>query len=202
MYNQSLQNVLKIPFMSLSGYTGLWIPNSQLSKMGIHPEIGFTYGLKTRENLYELVIGFKFINTPENYIARRDKNAEDELTNHFFGGYIGVEYSRDLFPDMQNGPFFSAGAAYDGFDMFVEDTDAALKAASAGSYNFNLGGGYRIYLNRTSYLGIQARYNIVDYTLGKTFDLKGHVVSIRLTYGVFQNKYRDNLLDQLNYRKR
>lgn len=200
LYYKAMQNILKLPSMSLAGYTGLWIPNGPLSEMGIHPEIGVTYGLKNKENLYELVMGFKFIHTPRDYVARRDKNSADELTNYFFGGYIGFEYSRDLIPDMRSGPFFSAGAAFDGFDMLLEDTDTNLKAASTGSYNFNLGGGYRIFLNRTSYLGIQARYNLVDYTLSQKFDLKGHVISLRLTYGVFQNKYRDNLLEQLNYR--
>lgn len=188
--------------MSLSGYTGIWIPNGPLSEMGIHPEIGFTYGLKNKENLYELVMGFKFVNTPEDYIARKDKNAADELTNYFFGGYIGFEYSRDLIANRQTGPFFSIGAAYDGFDMFLDDPDSNTETAGTGSYNFNMGGGYRIFLNNSSYLGIQARYNIVDYTLSKRFDLKGHVVSLRLTYGVFQNKYRERLLEQLNYRKR
>lgn len=152
-----------------------------------------------KENLYELVLGVKFIKTPESYLARKEKNGPQELTNDFTGGYIAVEYTRDLLSNLRFTPFFTAGAGYDGFTMFNTDGNDEEETASANSYNFSIGGGYRFPVAKSSYLAVQARYNMVDYTLNKLFDKKGHVVSIRLSFGMFQNQYRDRQLQQLNY---
>jgi hypothetical protein len=199
-YNELVQHYLDLPSSSLSGFAGTWIPLGPLESMGIHPEFGLTYGLKQRQNLYELVMGVKFIKTPETYLTRRDKNAEWEYTDEFSGVYLGFEYSRDLIPNRRNGPFFSIGTAYDAITTLNADNDNKIDASTSGSYNFNLGGGYRLFLNNRSYLGLQARYNIVDYTLKNLFDKKGHVVTIRLTYGVFQNAYREAQLNSLKCR--
>lgn len=198
-YNEELSNVLNLPSLSLSFYGGTWIPTGPLASMGVHPELGMTYGLKMKENLYELVLGVKFIKTPESYLARKEKNGPQELTNDFTGGYIAVEYTRDLLSNLRFTPFFTAGAGYDGFTMFNTDGNDEEETASANSYNFSIGGGYRFPVAKSSYLAVQARYNMVDYTLNKLFDKKGHVVSIRLSFGMFQNQYRDRQLQQLNY---
>ena len=106
LYDTLVQEYKNLPSLSLSGFAGAWVPNGQLSKMGVHPEIGMTYGLKNKADLFEMVIAFKFINTPNEYYARRVKNAEPEVTNHFFGGYIGFEYSRDLLMIPRHNLFF------------------------------------------------------------------------------------------------
>ena len=198
-YNTLVQHYLNLPSTSISGYAGAWIPTGPLEAMGVHPEIGMTFGLKQKENLYELVMGVKFIDAPESYLTRRDKNSEWEYSNDFSGFYLGFEYSRDLMPQKRNSPFFSIGAAYDVITTLNQDTDKELDAATAGSYNFNLGGGFRIFLNQKSYLGLQLRYNLVDYTLTQLFKKQGHVITVRLSYGVFQNKYRDERLKYLKY---
>ncbi len=199
-YNELIQHYLDLPSTNISGFASTWIPLGPLESMGVHPEIGMTYGLKHRQNLYELVMGVKFIKTPEEYLTRRDKNTDWEYSDEFSGVYFGFEYSRDLIPNKRNGPFFSIGTAYDAITTLTEDTDNKIDASTSGSYNFNLGGGYRLFLNNRSYLGLQARYNIVDYTLKDLFDKKGHVLTIRLTYGILQNAYRDSQLNDLKYR--
>lgn len=198
-YNELIKHYLNLPSSSISGFAGAWIPLGPLESMGIHPEIGLAYGLKQRQNLYELVMSVKFVKTPEDYLTRRDKHSKWEYTREFSGVYLGFEYSRDLIPDRRDGPFFSIGTAYDAITTLPQDTDNKIDASTSGSYNFNLGGGYRLFLNNRSYLGLQARYNIVDYTLKDLFDKKGHVLTIRLTYGVFQNAYRDAQLKYLKY---
>lgn len=198
-YNEMVQHYLDLPSSSISGFAGMWIPTGPLESMGVHPEVGMTYGLKQRQNLYELVLGVKFIKTPESYLTRRDKDAEWEYSDEFSGVYLGFEYTRDLLPGRRNSPFFSIGTAYDAITTLTEDTDNKIDASTSGSYNFSLGGGYRLFLNNKSYLGIQARYNIVDYTIKNLFDKKGHVMTVRLTYGIFQNAYRDTQLNYLKY---
>ena len=198
-YNDLVQHYRALPSTSISGFAGIWIPMGPLEVMGVHPEIGMTYGLKKKENLYELVMGAKFIKSPESYLTRRNKDSEWEYSNEFSGVYLGFEYSRDLMPQKRNSPFFSIGAAYDAITTLNQDTDKELKAATSGSYNFNLGGGIRIFLNNRSYLGLQLRYNVVDYTLSHLFKKQGHVITARLSYGIFQNNYRDERLEYLRY---
>lgn len=200
-YNALIEHYQGLPSTSISGFAGTWIPMGPLEAMGVHPEIGMTYGIKKKENLYELVMGVKFVKTPESYLTRRNKDSEWEYSNDFSGVYLGFEYSRDLMPQKRNSPFFSIGAAYDAITTLNEDTDNNLKAATAGSYNFNLGGGVRIFLNNRSYLGLQLRYNVVDYSLSQVFNKQGHVITARLSYGVFQNNYREERLEYLKYAK-
>jgi len=199
LYNAELEEIMKLPSVSISGYAGTWMPTGSLTGMGIHPEIGMTYGIKVSENLYEFALGVKFIKTPDYYLARRSKNSPQELTRDFTGAYIALEYSRDLFKNQRFTPFFSAGAGFDTFTMFPADTDKDEQGISANSYNFSIGGGYRLPVAKRSFLSIQARYNMVDYTLNKLFDTRGHVVSLRVSYGIFQNLYRENRLRDLNY---
>ena len=198
-YNALIKHYQDLPSTSISGFAGAWIPLGPLESMGVHPEIGMTYGLRQRNNLYELVMGVKFIKTPDSYLTRRDKDSEWEYSNEFSGVYLGFEYSRDLMPQKRNSPFFTIGAAYDAITTLNQDTDLKLDAATAGSYNFNLGGGIRIFLSNRSFLGLQIKYNVVDYTLTQLFKKQGHVVTARLSYGVFQNKYRDDRLKYLKY---
>lgn len=198
-YQTLIQHYRSLPSTSISGYAGAWIPVGPLKIMGVHPEIGITYGIKNKGNLYEVVMGAKFIKTPESYLTRRNKDSEWEYSNEFAGAHWGFEYSRDLMPQKRNSPFFSIGAAYDFITTLSTNTDKDLKAATSSSYNFNLGGGYRIFLNNSSYLGLQLRYNVVDYTLNQLFKKQGHVITVRVSYGVFQSKYRDERLEKIKY---
>lgn len=199
LYNKEVGKALNLPALAMGLTLGTWIPTARLSDMGIHPELGFTYGVKHRNNSYDLVMAVKFVRTPSDYLARRDKDSPQELTHNFTGGYFGFEYARNLIPNRKNSPIFSAGIAYDGITMFSADEKNDIKASSANSYNFNFGGGYNLALNKHSALGIQLRYNIVDYTLNKLFDKHGHVFTVRLSYSFSQNQYRESLLNSLNY---
>ncbi|GAB1405116.1 hypothetical protein MASR1M74_22950 [Lentimicrobium sp.] len=91
-------------------------------------------------------MGFKFINTPSEYKALRFKDSDTEYTDYFFGGYVGLEYSRDLLNYRPYQSYLTLGIAYDGFTMLKEDEDAELKASSADSYSTNVGLGTRILL--------------------------------------------------------
>lgn len=199
IYDSLVMNALRIPELVYHLYTGLWIPTGKLSAMGVHPLIGFGLGVKSNKNEYSLMVDFKFLNTPEYYQAKRTKNGETLLTNHFFGGYIGFEYARDLIQLPAHELFYTMGVAFDGFDMFEEDTDYDLKASSANSFNFNIGGGYRLAINPGSWIGIQGRYHVVDYTLNDRFFLKGHTATIRLSYAWRLNQYKNQRLQLLHY---
>lgn len=199
LYDSLLQQTIELPILIYHLYSGVWIPTGDLKAMGVHPVLGFGLGMKSDKNSYDFMLELKFLNTPDFYMAKRKKISESEPTRYFFGGYIGFEYSRDILQNSKNELFYSIGAAFDGFDMFEEDPENNINSSSTGSYNFNMGGGYRFALKSSSWLSIQGRYNVVDYTLGNIFDLKGHTVSLRLVYGYRYNQNRNQRLKNLKY---
>lgn len=200
IYAGKLDEALRMPMYAMSFYAGIWIPDGPLSAIGVHPELGMTYGVKFKENSFDLVMGLKFINAPKPYKALRTRHAEPEFTKYFFGGYIGIEYSRDLYNFTPYQTYISAGAGFDGFNMLEEDEDADLKLSSANSYNLNLGLGMRILLFSNNYISMAVRYNLLDYTLNDKFFLNGNVYTVRLSYQFMGNVDRENLLKGLHYR--
>lgn len=201
LYDSIVQQTIKIPVLIYHFSSGIWIPTWNLSAMGIHPVIGIGMGAKSDRNSYDFIIDFKFVDTPDYYMAKRSRTGIAEPTRHFFGGYIGFEYSRDMVQTEKNELFYTIGAAYDGFDMFEDDHYNDTETSGTGSYNFNMGGGYRFCLGNSSWLSIQSRYNVVDYTISDKFFLSGHHVTIRLTYSYRYNDYRNDRLKRLRYYK-
>ncbi len=183
--------------------TGIWMPNGALKVLGNHPELGFQMGAKQNKMNYDFTIAIKFLDTPEKYLATRKKTGNaPELTDHFLGGYIGLDVGRDLVAKNGHELQFTGGIALDGFDALPEDKDNNLKAASTWTYNFNLGLGYRYYITNTFYLGLRAKFNITDYSLNKVVDLKGNVVTVQFMIGGVNNIFRNNNLGQLKYKMR
>ncbi len=201
LYDSIVKQTIKIPVLTYQFYSGLWIPTRNLSAMGVHPLIGMGMGVKSDRNAYDFMIDFKFVNTPDYYMAKRSRTGIAEPTRHFFGGYIGFEYSRDMVQTERNELFYTIGAAYDGFDMFEDDPDNDTETSGTGSYNFSMGGGYSFCVGSGSWLSIQGRYNVVDYTISNRFFLTGHPVTIRLAYSYRYNAYREDRLKKLKYYK-
>lgn len=95
-YNKTVETYKKMPEFNLAWITGIWIPTGDLRKLGSHPELGFQIGSKKRKMNYDITMLFKFGNSANKYYARRTESSDFELTNHFFGGYIGLDIGRDI----------------------------------------------------------------------------------------------------------
>jgi len=164
--------------------TGIWIPTGKLSKLGIHPELGYYLGIANRNFMLDFTIAFKFLNSPNEYNARRNRtDSLLEKTRHFFGGYIGLDYSYTLINKSKNQLLLNAGIAVDGFDILEEDKDKSLKTASIWAINKNFGLTYRRILNRSTYLMVSAKYNWVNYANSGLIDLTGNPISIQVRLG-------------------
>ena len=152
---------------------------------------------------YDCTITFKFINAPHDYWARRTKSTDSlELTNHFFGGYFGIDIGRDLFCIKGNELQVIGGIALDGFDALKEDKTRNLESESVWTYNINFGLGYRYYITNSLYLGIRVKYNIVDYALNHVVDFTGNPITIQLTVGHVNGEDRNRTLRSLDYEQR
>ena len=202
-YKKSVDKYLNISELHMALITGVWIPTGGISKLGLHPEIGFQIGAKHKKMNYDFVVSIKFLNSPNDYYARRTKgDGSLELTNNFLGGYVGFNVGRDIFYRDRHEIQVLSGIAYDGFDALKEDKSKEIQFESVSSFNFNVGLGYRYYLNNSSYLGVSAKYNFVDYSANKVIDFRGNPISIQFIIGGLLNTDKDSGLKALKYKWR
>lgn len=201
-YKKAVDRNLNLPETHVSWITGVWIPTGNLKKLGIHPELGFQFGVKHKKMNYDLTMALKFLNSPNDYYARRTETSDLELTNHFFGGHIGFDVGRDIFVKKAHEIQLTCGIAFDGFDALEENKNLDLKAASANSYNFSIGLGYRYYVKNEFYLGLRVKYNMVDYTINHVIDFTGNPITVHFIVGGVNNILRNNNLKSLHYKLR
>jgi hypothetical protein len=199
-YKKAVDYYLNMPEFHLSWITGLWIPTGELRKVGTHPELGFQTGLKHKKMNYDLTIALKFADSRSPYIANRD--GVQEYTKYFFGGHIGIDVGRDILVERGHEIQVTGGIAFDGFDAIEGNEDYNIKPASANSYNLNFGLSYRYYITNSFYLGIRAKYNVVDYTLSNVVNYTGNPVTIQFIIGGVNNIFRNNNLRALKYKLR
>lgn len=179
---------------------GAWVPSGDLAELGIHPEVGFAMGGKFKRMNIDLFMNFKFGKPKNPYMAKRD--GEWEMTDHFFGGYIGLEAGYDILQTRKHEVQIGGGIAFDGIDVLGEDKENDIKGVSANALNLNLGLGYRFYTSRNFYVGLRARYNFVDYSRSGNIRLGGNVVTIGLQIGWLHNLFKQYRLDMLRYKHR
>ena len=202
-YSQEVSKYLKKAEFHYSGIIGLWIPTGNLTQIGLHPEIGLQLGAKHRKMNYDFTVTFKFINSPNDYLARRKKSTDSlELTNHFFGGYFGIDIGRDILSLKGHEIQIIGGIGMDGFDALKEDKTRNLESESVWTYNVNIGLSYRYYLSNSLYIGIRAKYNIVDYSLNNVVDFSGNPITIQLVVGSVNSVNRNQNLKSLDYKQR
>lgn len=201
-YNNTAEKYLNMSEFHMAWITGVWIPTGNLKKLGSHPELGFQMGAKHKKMNYDFILAIKFLNSANSYYARRTKSSNLELTDYFLGGLVGIDIGRDIFANKGHELQFTGGIALDGFDALEEDTDKDLKSASTWTYNLNFGLGYRFYLTNEFYLGLRAKYNVVDYSLNNVIDFTGNTITIQFIVGGLSNVIRNNNLKALKYKLR
>jgi len=202
-YKKAVDSYVNMAELHISWITGIWIPTGELKKLGSHPELGFQMGAKHKKMNYDITMAFKFVNSPNDYYARRTKSDDSlVLTNHFFGGYIGFDIGRDIYSNNGHELQLTGGIALDGFDVFEADKDNDLETVSTWTYNFNLGLGYRYYIKNNLYLGLRAKYNVVDYSLSNVVDFTGNPITVQFIVGGVDNVFRNNALKSLKYKLR
>ncbi len=166
---------------------GVWIPIGELSKLGIHPNAGYQGEIVYSRFSIGMEASFKFLASKETYYARRfHYDNQTEATNHFFGGYLGMNGGFNLYNSNWHYLRIIGGIALDGFDAFEEKRN--LKSESIWTSNFNIGFGYRHKLKGAKFIGLQVKYNHVDYTRSNIVDMSGYPITVLLEYGGFHLK--------------
>jgi hypothetical protein len=166
--------------------------------------MGFQIGAQYKKMNYDLTMCFKFVNSSNSYLAKRvHSNNSIELTNKFFGGYIGAYIGREIYYENSNELQLLTGIAIDGFDALNENKqNTDIKAESTWTYNFNfgIGIGFRHYTKNGIYIGIRAKYNIVGYSLNNVITFTGNPDTCTLVIGNLSNNLKSNNLKLLKYK--
>lgn len=165
--------------------SGIWLPSGNLKILGTHPSLGFQLGGRGKSNEFDLTMQFRFVNTPGKYYVSR----HDSLyaLNHFFGGYIGIDYSHYFIHSTNFEMGAIGGVGYDGFDIIDpqknDHSNDYLKPFSIGSLNLNAGARINYFFNPRFFIGVAARYNYISYNNKKGSSLSGHPFSIDFIIG-------------------
>jgi len=167
---------------------GIWIPQGNLDILGVHPFFGYRAGIKYKKLIIDLTLGFKFVNSPNTYQVYKDEIIWD--TNHFFGGYAGLDACYELFRLGQNSVDLIGGIAWDGFDTLNEKVEGSKNdkiTKSINSLNLNIGLGYKFYFKNKGYnnryVGLDVKYNFVNYKNPHGTNLDGNTYTVNLILG-------------------
>ena len=187
VHSQSMAAVKLIPVKVMERYfskhwavnAGVWIPTGELVTVGTHPILGLQWGFRHKIHDFNLTVDFRFLNTKEPYEVMREGTIYS--LNDFFGGYLGVDYICYLAVDSQIDFGILLGAGYDGFDVSVP-----TKPYEIDSFNFNAGIRLNLYGKGRNYLGIQPRYNFINYGNKGGTNFSGNAISLQLYFGGFK----------------
>jgi hypothetical protein len=203
-YYKEVDKYINLPELHGALLTGVWIPTGEIRKLGVHPQFGFQGGIKKRKMSYDLTIIFNSGKSREEYYARRKGYDTPQLTNYYFGGYIGFDIGRDLIYYRGNELSLLTGIGWDGFDTFEDENknDKVSTASTVGSLNFNFGLGYRHYFSNNTYIGLRLKYNVVNYTMNDVIDFTGNPITAQVAIGGLFNLAKKQNLNALKYKWR
>ncbi|HRI22906.1 MAG TPA: hypothetical protein PLA68_18235, partial [Panacibacter sp.] len=117
---------------------GAWMPTSDLKVLGTHPSLGISFGGRTRNDELDFTLQFKFLKTPNSYEILRQNTLYSR--NNFFGGYIGLDYTKYFIHTTAYELGWLGGLGFDGFDVAssseYDNSNDYLKPLSINSFNF------------------------------------------------------------------
>ncbi|WP_370477248.1 hypothetical protein [Tamlana flava] len=173
---------------------GTFIPTKNANLIGVKPTFGGSVGLIHKQMTYDLTFDVRFTNTKMEY-----QLADGTMTNHYLGGYVGIDILRDIWTHNKNQILLLGGIGLDMFEivpgeyrdptfletlLFGDDRVTIEESTNIFSSNINIGLMYRFYYNRKNYFGIRYKYNIVNYNSRKILtDVTGNFHSITLSFG-------------------
>lgn len=175
---------------------GTWIPFDKLSIVGSHPFLGVRGGIRYKKLIVDATMGFKFGKSPNTYQVY----LKDSLwnTDHFLGGYLGLDLAYELLKYRKNSFDLIGGVAYDGFDAL--DIPEKNISKTINALNLNIGLGYKHQISEWYYWGVDLKYNFINYKNPGGSNLLGNSLSINLIFGFLADRY-ENRLNQSEYYK-
>lgn len=163
---------------------GLWAPQGNAARLGVHPAINLDIGWRNKLNEVNLDMAIRFGRTPQYYTVLRQGTLYSR--NYYTGGFIGLEYTRYLYHSFHFEAGLAGGIGYDGFSIAGDDNNHSndyLKPLSPGSLNLNVGARVNYYFNSKVYLGLDGRFNRINYHNNGGSPIDGNAYSVTLLFG-------------------
>jgi hypothetical protein len=164
--------------------SGIWSPTGNASLLGVHPSIGLQLGGRFDRHQIDLTMQVRFLKSANTYTVKRNNSLYD--LDHYIGGYIGLDYNYYFVNKMKYDLGIIAGAGYDGFDIANSGDDNEndyLKPLTISSLNMNTGLRFNYAFNPAFYLGLQGKYNFINYGTNGGTSLNGDAFSFDLIIG-------------------
>ncbi len=178
---------------------GAWAPFGRLSVFGGQPYIGLNLGGRSYKAAWDLVVGGIAGKSPTTIAVPKDDSIY--TSDHFGGLYIGMDVAHMMWRKKRHEFDILWGVGYTRLDLLYvkEDPDDSKSTAitqNTGSCYANVGLCYRFYvrhsvahdMRRHSYLALQARYHMADFSNRGGTDVHGNYVTIGLTYGAYAHR--------------
>lgn len=198
VYNGTLLQQAYIGEQKFGGFdiglrAGVWTPQGNLSILGSHPSVGIYMGGCSKRLMYDLVFDVRFGNSANKYTTVKDDSLRQ--SNNFTSYYVGLDWGYAVLRSRKHELALLAGIGYDGITV-VENTansNDASNGKNLNSFNLNAGIGYKFFIrhikndniSRYSYVGLQAKYNLINYQNTGGTDLTGNSFTFGIIYGAF-----------------
>jgi hypothetical protein len=198
-YKEMVSMYKSFPSGEMGGIAGVWVPTGRLEIMGVHPEIGFSVGVKNKKMLYSLFMSVAFIKTPNKYeFINTQFNDSLQMSNMFIGFNVGGQVDWSVYQKKGNELFVLAGGCYSGITVLPVNDDDNIDGEVARTVNLNIGLGVKHYFRGGTYISLQGKYNLVDYTSNGVIDYNGNAFSVQFIIGGALSGYKTQL-DALQY---
>lgn len=162
---------------------GTWMPYGNANTLGTHPSFGFLFGFSKKRMMFDMVMEFRTGKPNNSYQVMHQGLLV--TTDHYFGGYFGVDVGYEFMSYGRSRFYFMTGIAADGFDSIEPEEDQ--KGKSFFVLNLNAGAGWKLFTRDGSYVGLDLRHNWMNYENTGGTPLDGNAVTLRLLYGIIKN---------------
>lgn len=195
-YQEKTKRASKMGEGNIGLMSGVIIPSGNLLEyIGVKPQFGFQLGYKFNKVQYDLSVLIRPGSAKKDY--QIVYNGEPKVTNHYLGAYAGLDLAYELLKKKRNEFDLVGGIGYDGFDVVAGDTENDIKGKTLSSLNINFGLGCRFLGKKMNYLGLQAKYNFVNYKNSGGTDFGGNYISLVLTANLFGNPLKNQMIENL-----
>lgn len=163
---------------------GAWIPDGSLALLGVHPNIGFRMGANRKKWTTDFSLHVSFAESPNTYTVEFENELYD--TNDFARVYLGLDLAYELLRLGRHSLSLAGGAGFDGIQClnFGDDGDEETPDTKwIITLSRNIGLVYKFYYKDRRYIGIEGKFNGVNYANTNGTSLYGNVCTIGVLWG-------------------
>ena len=184
LFLQREKAFLEMPqqFFSFSG--GLWKPTGNLHTLGSRPEFGLAYEFQSKGFIINTYFNLAVGNTSRPYHVVVANQLYETKT--FMGIAIGLDLGAEVVKGRNTSLFMLPGIAYRGFETLNTDPEhSTLPSKFIHSFSPNFGLYLRNKYSPRGHIGLQMRYNLVNFKNEGGTDLSGNLFTMGLVFGFY-----------------